>query len=91
MPLFVVLSPGSVLDDALKARINEQIRSQASARHVPNDIYAVDEIPRTLTGKKMEVPVRRLLLGEPAHKVASADAMSNPGSIDFFCALAKRL
>lgn len=91
MPLFVVLKAGCVLDDALKTRIAQAIRSKASARHVPNEIYEVGDIPRTLTGKKMEVPVRKLLLGMPAQKVASADAMVNPASFDFFVALAGRL
>jgi acetoacetyl-CoA synthetase len=71
----------------LKARIAQQIRSKASARHVPNEIYQVDEIPRTLTGKKMEVPVRKLLLGASLEKVTSADAMANPKSIGFFLRL----
>jgi acetoacetyl-CoA synthetase len=91
MPLFVVLQPGAVLDDALDARIKDAIRTQASARHVPNRIWQVDEIPRTLTGKKMEVPVRRLLLGSPAAKVAQPDAMANPRSLDFFVRLAGEL
>jgi len=91
MPLFVVLKPGFVLDEALKVRIAGQIRSKASPRHVPNEIYAVEEIPRTLTGKKMEVPVRKLLLGAPAAKVASPDTMANPQSLDFFAQLAARL
>ena len=91
MPLFVVLAPGFVLDEALKKRIAQQIRSKASARHVPNEIYQVDEIPRTLTGKKMEVPIRRLLLGASPEKVASADAMANSKSISFFVRLAEEL
>jgi acetoacetyl-CoA synthetase len=91
MPLFVVLAPGQALDDALKARIVQQIKTKASARHVPNEIYQVDEIPRTLTGKKMEVPVRKLLLGAIAEKVASPDAMANPKSISFFQRLAEEL
>ncbi len=91
MPLFVVLHPEVVLDDALKSRIEEAIRKQASARHVPNDIVQVDEIPRTLTGKKMEVPVRRLLLGTPIEKVAHHEAMANPRSFDFFVRLATEL
>ncbi len=91
MPLFVVLHAGVQLDDALKARIADAIRTQASARHVPNEIWMVDEVPRTLTGKKMEVPVRRLLLGAPVEKVAHPDAMANPHSLDFFVRLAKEL
>ncbi|MEY4883130.1 MAG: hypothetical protein RIS34_984 [Pseudomonadota bacterium] len=91
MPLFVVLHEGKSLDDDLRSRIAQQIRTKASPRHVPDQIYQVAEIPRTLTGKKMEVPVRRLLLGAPAEKVAHADAMSNPQSFEFFVRLAKEL
>jgi acetoacetyl-CoA synthetase len=91
MPLFVVLEPGCRLDAALKARIAKSIRERASARHVPDEVYEVSEIPRTLTGKKMEVPVRKLLLGLPQDKVASADAMSNPASLAFFVELARQL
>ncbi|QIM47810.1 acetoacetate--CoA ligase [Pusillimonas sp. DMV24BSW_D] len=91
MPLFVVLDDGQVLDDDLKAQIKTQIRTKASPRHVPNEIYQVQAIPRTLTGKKMEVPVRRLLLGSPAQKVAHPDAMANPDSLDFFIRLAQKL
>jgi acetoacetyl-CoA synthetase len=91
MPLFVVLHADVQLDDALKARIADAIRTQASARHVPNEIWMVDEVPRTLTGKKMEVPVRRLLLGAPVEKVAHPDAMANPNSLDFFVRLAREL
>ncbi|HBT32710.1 MAG TPA: acetoacetate--CoA ligase, partial [Pusillimonas sp.] len=91
MPLFVVLDDGKVLDDDLKVQIKTQIRTKASPRHVPNEIYQVQAIPRTLTGKKMEVPVRRLLLGSPAQKVAHPDAMANPESLDFFIRLAQKL
>lgn len=84
MPLFVVLQPGFVLDDALRERICTQIRTKASARHVPNEVVQIGEVPRTLSGKKMEVPVRKLLLGAPPEKVASPDAMQNPVSLDFF-------
>jgi acetoacetyl-CoA synthetase len=91
MPLFVVLTAGQKLDQALKEKITQNIRTKASARHVPNEIYVVEEIPRTLTGKKMEVPVRKLLLGMPRDKVASPDAMANPQSLDFFVNLASAL
>jgi acetoacetyl-CoA synthetase len=91
LPLFVVLRPGCVLDDALKSRIKERVRAAASARHVPDEIYAIEAVPRTLTGKKMELPVRKLLLGMPVEKVASADAMANPASLGFFVGLAGRL
>ena len=91
MPLFVVLHDGQTLTDDLSRRIADEIRTKASPRHVPNQIYQVSDIPRTLTGKKMEVPVRRLLLGSPAEKVAHPDAMANPQSLAFFVALAKTL
>jgi acetoacetyl-CoA synthetase len=91
MPLFVVLRPGNELDDALKARIRDCIRTRASARHVPDDVFAIAEVPRTLTGKKMELPIRKLLLGAPPDKVASADAMANPASLDWFVGFAKRI
>jgi len=91
MPLFVVLQPGATLDEALKKRIADQIRTKASSRHVPNEVVQVAEIPRTLSGKKMEVPVRKLLLGAAPEKVASPDAMQNPGSLQFFVEYAKRL
>lgn len=91
MPLFVVLHEGQTLTEDLSKRIADEIRTKASPRHVPNQIYQVSDIPRTLTGKKMEVPVRRLLLGSPAEKVAHPDAMANPQSLAFFVALAKTL
>jgi acetoacetyl-CoA synthetase len=91
MPLFVVLREGLALDDALGAKLREQIRAKASARHVPNEIYQVQEIPRTLSGKKIEVPVRKLLLGAAPEKVISPDAMANPRSLDFFVRLAAQL
>ncbi|MBT9476941.1 MAG: acetoacetate--CoA ligase, partial [Polaromonas sp.] len=91
MPLFVVLQSGAVLDEALQERIKQQIRSRASARHVPNEVVQVAEIPRTLSGKKMEVPIRKLLLGSSPEKAASPDAMQNPGSLEFFVQYAKAL
>jgi acetoacetyl-CoA synthetase len=91
LALFVVLRPGVALDDALKTKVKAAIRTLASARHVPDELYAIDEVPRTLTGKKLELPVRKLLLGAPPEKVASRDAMANPGSLGYFVELAKRL
>lgn len=89
MPLFVVLRPGVALDEALKARIKAEIREALSARHVPNEIYAIPEVPRTLSGKKLELPIKRLLLGHPIEKVANPDAMANPGSIAWFIEFAR--
>jgi len=90
MPLFIVLRPGVSLDDVLMRRIADSIRSALSARHVPNEIFAVTEIPRTLTGKKMELPVKKLLLGMRVDEVANPDAMANPGSLAYFVDFAKR-
>ncbi|WP_370210731.1 acetoacetate--CoA ligase, partial [Alloalcanivorax venustensis] len=81
MPLFVVLREGVSLDEDLKGRIKAGIRDNLSARHVPNDIVAVPDVPRTLTGKKMELPIKKLLLGQSLEKVANPDAMANPESI----------
>ncbi len=90
MPLFVVLRPGAVLDAALIERISGNIRSALSARHVPNDVFAAPEIPRTLSGKKMELPIKKLLLGMKFDEVANPDAMSNPGSLKYFVEFARR-
>ncbi|MGB6053957.1 MAG: acetoacetate--CoA ligase [Burkholderiaceae bacterium] len=89
MPLFVVLRDGVALDDALIARIKAGIRSALSARHVPNEVFAVPQIPRTASGKKMELPIKKLLLGMPVEKIANRDAMSNPDSLDYFVAFAQ--
>jgi acetoacetyl-CoA synthetase len=90
MPLFVVLREGVVLDEALAKRIKQVIREALSARHVPNDVFQVGAIPRTLSGKKMELPVRKLLLGEPADSVLKRDAMANADCVDWFVQLAQR-
>ena len=91
MPLFVVLREGVTLDDALQQRIRQKIRTDISPRHVPDEIFVVDQIPYTLSGKKMEVPVRRILLGQAVHKVANPGAMRNPEAIEFFVTLADKL
>lgn len=84
MPLFVVLRPGQVLDDALRARIHGAIRTALSPRFVPDDIFAVAEVPRTLSGKKQELPIKKLLLGQPIEKVVNQDAMANPGCLAWY-------
>ncbi len=89
MPLFVVPAKGVAFDDALKDKINSAIRSGVSARFIPNEILQVSEIPRTLSGKKLEVPVKKLLLGHDPAKVVNRDSMANPDSFDFFIAYAK--
>jgi acetoacetyl-CoA synthetase len=83
MPLFVKLAPGVSLG-AASERIHETLRREYTARHVPDKIIAVPVIPTTLTGKKMEVPVRRILLGTPPQKAANTSAMADPRALDFF-------
>ncbi|WP_043288808.1 acetoacetate--CoA ligase [Paraburkholderia oxyphila] len=84
MPLFVVLRPGVELTTELTATIRERIKAALSARHVPNEVLQVSAIPRTLSGKKMELPIKKLLLGHPVEKVANPDTMANPDSLDWF-------
>ena len=88
MPLFVTMGPGHEMSDGLKDRICQALRSY-SPRHVPDKIYAIDAIPYTLTGKKMEVPVRKILMGTPPEKAANRDTMANPDSIDYFVEFAR--
>ena len=88
MPLFVVLQEGVELDDDLKGRIKSSIKENASPRHVPNEIFAVSDIPKTLNGKKLEVPVKKILSGTPPEKAASKESLSNPESLDRFAELA---
>jgi len=90
MPLFVVLRPGTALDDALKAKLHNAIKVALSPRFIPNDIFQVAEIPRTLSGKKQELPIKKLMLGQPLEKVVNKDAMANPGCLDWYVELAKR-
>jgi len=82
--LFVVLRPGVALDDALKGRIKDAIRQALSPRFAPDDIILAPEIPRTLSGKKQEVPVKKLFLGHPPEKVMNREAMANPGCIEWY-------
>ena len=91
MPLFVVLDQGVTLDERLVAEIKGRIREQCSPRHVPNDVFQIREVPRTLSGKVLEVPVKRILTGTPAEQTASRDSLANPESLDYFVDLAGRL
>ena len=91
MPLFVMLKPDVELDDALKAKIRNKIRINLSPHHVPDDIIAIAEIPRTLNGKKLEVPIKKLFLGVPLEHAISMDSMSNPQAMQFFVEFAHKI
>jgi acetoacetyl-CoA synthetase len=90
MPLFVVLAEGVDLDDELKRKITTTIRTQFSPRHVPDEILAVPAIPRTLSDKKMEVPVKKLFMGIPLDVAANVGATRSPEALQFFAELARR-
>jgi acetoacetyl-CoA synthetase len=91
MSLFVVLRDGAELDDALVGEIRRRIREDCSPRHVPDEILAAPAIPRTLSGKILEVPVKRILAGAAADEVASRDSLANPEALDWFAGLPQRL
>jgi acetoacetyl-CoA synthetase len=91
MPLFVVLREDAVLDADLKTRIKAAIRQALSPRHIPDEIFTIPDVPRTLSGKILEVPVKKILMGIPVEKAANPDSMSNPQSLQYFVALATRL
>jgi acetoacetyl-CoA synthetase len=86
--LFVVLADGVELDDALRGRIRSELRAALSPRHVPDQIHDVRAVPRTLSGKKLEVPVKRILTGTPAESAAAKGALANPESLTAFEQLA---
>jgi acetoacetyl-CoA synthetase len=88
--LFVVLRDGAVLNEALRQRLRAAIRQALSPRHVPDEMHAVPAIARTLSGKKMELPVKKLLLGHAPDKVLNRDAMANPDAAAWFVAFAAR-
>jgi acetoacetyl-CoA synthetase len=88
MPLFVVLREGAELDDDLIARIARRVREDCSPRHVPSEVRRVGAVPRTLSGKVLEVPVKRILMGVPPERAAARDALADPAALDAFAALA---
>jgi acetoacetyl-CoA synthetase len=90
MPLFVVLDEGVELDEDLTTGSRRASARNASPRHVPNEILAVHDVPRTLNGKKLEVPVKKILSGKSPDEAASRDSLSNPESLDDFAELAGR-
>ena len=89
--LFVATREGIELDDSLRRRIGDRLRTELSPRHVPDATYAVPEVPTTLNGKKLEVPVKRVLMGTPVEEAMSRDAMANPDSLQFFVELAGKV
>jgi acetoacetyl-CoA synthetase len=88
--LFVVLTEDVTLDDAVTGRVAAHIRRSCSPRHVPDDVRQIREVPRTLSGKVLEVPVKRILAGMPVDTAVSADALANPASLDYFEQLARQ-
>ena len=90
MPLFVVLRDGAELDDELVARIRRRIREDCSPRHVPDVVEQIAEVPRTLSGKALELPVKRILLGAAAETTVSRDALASPAALDAFVEMAGR-
>ena len=91
MPLFVVLREGVELDDELTGEIARRVRERCSPRHVPDRAFQIDAVPRTLSGKVLEVPVKRILMGTPAEQAASRDSLANPAALDYFVAMAAEL
>jgi acetoacetyl-CoA synthetase len=91
MPLFVVLREGTNLDDELRREIASRVRTQCSPRHVPDEVFQITEVPRTLSGKALEVPVKRILMGTPADQAAARESLANPTALDYFVKLAESL
>jgi acetoacetyl-CoA synthetase len=87
MPLFVVLADGAELTDELRERIKNTIRSEVSPRHVPDEIIAAPGVPHTRTGKKLEVPIKKLLQGGDAAKVVERSAVDDPALLDWYAKL----
>ncbi|MEK4024997.1 acetoacetate--CoA ligase [Sporosarcina sp. FSL W7-1283] len=91
MPLFIVVKEGVLFDEELKSRINKKIREDVSPKHVPDAIFPIQQVPYTLTGKKMEVPLRKIITGIPVEQATNPDAMANPGALDYFVRFSETL
>ncbi|WP_047983063.1 acetoacetate--CoA ligase [Ornithinibacillus californiensis] len=89
VPLFVIMNEGQELNEDIIRAVKQQIRTQCSPRHVPTEIIPVQELPKTLNGKKLEIPVKKILMGQPIEKVANKGSLSNPESLYYFEQLAK--
>jgi acetoacetyl-CoA synthetase len=90
MPLFVVMHDGMYLTDEIKSRINNTLRKDYSPRHVPDQIIQVPDIPYTISGKKTETPVKKILMGKKPEDVLNAGSLRNPASLKFFISLTER-
>ena len=91
MPLFVVLAEGASLDDELVGAIRKRVREDCSPRHVPDEIFQIAEVPRTLSGKVLEIPVKKILMGTDPERAASRESLANPEALDWFVEFAGRL
>jgi acetoacetyl-CoA synthetase len=91
MPLFVVLKEGAQLSDDVKTRIKQAIRQNCSPRHVPNEIFRVEELPKTLNGKKLEVPIKKILMGTPVDKAVNIGSLLNPEALQYFVEFQKNM
>lgn len=91
MPLFVVLQENSILTDEVRNSIIQAIRMYCSPRHVPNGIFSVEDLPKTLNGKKLEVPIKKILMGIPVEKAVNKGSLANPDSIKYFVEFEKHL
>jgi acetoacetyl-CoA synthetase len=91
MILFVVLRPGCTLDERLEREIKRRIREDVSPRHVPDELRQISEVPRTLSGKVLEVPVKRILTGTPPRQAASLESLANPDALEYFVELAREM
>ena len=84
MPLFVVLAEGAELDRDLERELARRIRGDCSPRHVPDVVYGIEEVPRTISGKVVEVPIKRILQGADPMTAVSRDSLANPAALDWF-------
>lgn len=91
VPLFVTMKEGATLTDDIKREITQQIRNYCSPRHAPTDIYKVDDLPKTLNGKKLEIPIKRILMGEQVEDVVNVDSLANAEALDYFINFAKKI
>src|SRR5690625_833096 len=90
-PLFVTIKEGATLTDETKQEITQQIRNYCSPRHAPTHIYKVNDLPKTLNGKKLEIPIKRILMGEEVSDVVNIDSLANPEAVNYFIEFAKNL